>query len=749
MASTTHASGHGPSRHTSSARSGLSGSSNLAPPSSGAPAIHRRHSLFGTEDRIILDIGSRWSKVGFSGEASPRKVFKTVEATRRPGIDAFFKESEDDQDGNDYELQKEDLLWDLNYNQGKDSSSVANKQELLLAKLTILLRTVYQEHLMTDPTQRNVILIENTFTPSIVRQHIYAILFENLRAPMVSPVSAPLLATFSAGTLTAFVVSVGVLESSILPIYHGRPLLSYFKSSNRSGRRLHHRLKALLLRYGRYIEPHQMPSSGLLQQNSTSTSGSGSLKSRTKNITSDMLTSDILDQVIIKACFVAPFNANADSGKSVSSARPPAAAYRSRPEQSFDQERPGEEQGPDWLRSHTGDHEQIQLAKNKFNSYSEQDDEVLLDNLHDKYVSAESNSPKRTGHLLLPVASARSDITEPLLLGPVSTLPPATASTSFPSAFQMSGQPPTTTPNRDNKDSPRPGGDLLIPGWLRAHVADMFFDDEGSEPDCGSASLTTLVLSGLLSLPVDLRQEMAQSILVTGGPASLPGFANRLRHECAHIMQVSQGLKDMTNGVRSGKYSHNVSLNTTRVDVHLGSLQIDDSKRRDKRQSTLYYPLKPLQSHLKVLNDHHPTLPPNGPTHPSSKEKHPPEPGTSPLLPPLLHSWFGASLLGSLRLTSIETMKREEWDAAKELEREKKIKLLQQQQQQALSPSTRGSRKSRGSYMGTAGARGIEGGAFGGLEVVARHLSLPRGNSQTSITGGGGTAPKPSGPADD
>jgi actin-related protein 10 len=38
-------------------------------------ATTRRHSLYGTEDRIILDPGSCVWKVGFSGEGRPRDVF--------------------------------------------------------------------------------------------------------------------------------------------------------------------------------------------------------------------------------------------------------------------------------------------------------------------------------------------------------------------------------------------------------------------------------------------------------------------------------------------------------------------------------------------------------------------------------------------------------------------------------------------------------------------------------------------------
>jgi len=45
--------------------------------SSGSPAYAtttRRHSLYGTEDRIIIDPGSRVWKIGFSGEGKPRHV---------------------------------------------------------------------------------------------------------------------------------------------------------------------------------------------------------------------------------------------------------------------------------------------------------------------------------------------------------------------------------------------------------------------------------------------------------------------------------------------------------------------------------------------------------------------------------------------------------------------------------------------------------------------------------------------------
>jgi hypothetical protein len=42
-------------------------------------ATTRRHSLYGVEDRVIIDPGSRIWKVGFSGEGRPRDVFYAVD----------------------------------------------------------------------------------------------------------------------------------------------------------------------------------------------------------------------------------------------------------------------------------------------------------------------------------------------------------------------------------------------------------------------------------------------------------------------------------------------------------------------------------------------------------------------------------------------------------------------------------------------------------------------------------------------
>lgn len=56
-------------------------SSSIRPGSSSLYA--RGHSIYGIEDRIVLDIGSLYIKCGFSGEPRPRHIVPTWSRQRR------------------------------------------------------------------------------------------------------------------------------------------------------------------------------------------------------------------------------------------------------------------------------------------------------------------------------------------------------------------------------------------------------------------------------------------------------------------------------------------------------------------------------------------------------------------------------------------------------------------------------------------------------------------------------------------
>ncbi|KAI0359740.1 actin-domain-containing protein [Trametes cingulata] len=238
----------------------------------------RRHSLYGTEDRIILDPGSRVWKVGFSGEGKPRDVFLAENETGRS-------------------------LWTLNR-----ASKPAEREEedrVLEAKLQACLRSVFHNSLLTDPKSRKVILVEHPLLPLHIKEIMARILFNNLQVPSISFASSHLLALLAAGRVTGLVLDCGHLETTVLPVFSFRPLYPHLRTTPLAGARLSSHIKALLLMFGTYIPP------------ATSLSAAMNIPaaSRSVRVPQDVLTDKVIDEIKTRCCFVGePLDADAASG---------------------------------------------------------------------------------------------------------------------------------------------------------------------------------------------------------------------------------------------------------------------------------------------------------------------------------------------------------------------------------------------------------------------------------------------------
>ena len=95
---------------------------------------------------------------------------------------------------------------------------------------------------------------------------------------------------------------------------------------------------------------------------------------------------------------------------------------------------------------------------------------------------------------------------------------------------------------------PQARGTIIIPGWIRERAAEVLF--EGGDVDERSVveivldillkvrrrCVVHLYISAIFQVPVDLRKEMASSILVVGGTPMLPGFVHRLHAELLHSL---------------------------------------------------------------------------------------------------------------------------------------------------------------------------------------------------------------------
>ncbi|ODO00748.1 hypothetical protein L198_03075 [Cryptococcus wingfieldii CBS 7118] len=205
-------------------------------PTGASPAYSsRRHSLYGIEDRVVLDLGSRTWKVGFSGEPDPRAVFFARGSSIR------------DQSSEAWDLD----LDSVNAIRGSRSEG----DRLIGIRIVERLREIFAKHLLADSKQRKVIVAENTFLPTYLKEHIARTLFDNLRVPSVAFTPSSLLALGSCGRITGLVVDVGWLETSITSVYNSRPLFSLSRSTPLAGRKLHTRVRSLLHIYGSYIAP--------------------------------------------------------------------------------------------------------------------------------------------------------------------------------------------------------------------------------------------------------------------------------------------------------------------------------------------------------------------------------------------------------------------------------------------------------------------------------------------------------------
>ncbi|KAG1866204.1 actin-domain-containing protein [Suillus subluteus] len=188
----------------------------------------RRHSLYGTEDRVVIDPGSRIWKVGFSGEGKPRDVFYA-------------------------DAKNHGSLW--SWSRATDPVEKAEQDNMLAINLERCMRSVFHESLLAEPKARKVILVEHPLMPLYIKDMLAHILFSNLQVPSISFASSHLLCLLSVGRITGLVLDCGHLESTALPIFAARPLFPQLRTTPLAGSRFSSHIRALLLLFGSYLPP--------------------------------------------------------------------------------------------------------------------------------------------------------------------------------------------------------------------------------------------------------------------------------------------------------------------------------------------------------------------------------------------------------------------------------------------------------------------------------------------------------------
>ncbi|WFC96439.1 SYF2 splicing factor [Malassezia brasiliensis] len=127
-------------------------------------------------------------------------------------------------------------------------------------------------------------------------------------------------------------------------------------------------------------------------------------------------------------------------------------------------------------------------------------------------------------------------VTEALLVGP---MPSATCDVAWPIDVEAMR---ATYGHSDATDweLPTDAGRMHIPGWIRTAACEALLE-RGDEDEAG---IVECARECIARLPIDVRREVLDAILLTGGTAMLPGLATRFEaqlHEAVAMSRASSG----------------------------------------------------------------------------------------------------------------------------------------------------------------------------------------------------------------
>ncbi|KAJ1919775.1 hypothetical protein IWQ60_007161 [Tieghemiomyces parasiticus] len=215
----------------------------------GSSSVGRRFSVYGTEDRVVLDIGSHALRCGFSGEPHPRQVIPLYHDLRwnpRPALPF----TADPQTARAAAAVVASEVFDQRRETGQALYSL-RIHELDPGRLRHLLahylRRVFSEVLMTDPKLRKVLICDAPLCPLPLKRAVAEVLFAQFEVSALVYFPTPSLALLTAGTTNGLVIDCGHLETTVVPVFESHALIHHTRTTPVAGRALGIHLQDLLL----------------------------------------------------------------------------------------------------------------------------------------------------------------------------------------------------------------------------------------------------------------------------------------------------------------------------------------------------------------------------------------------------------------------------------------------------------------------------------------------------------------------
>lgn len=180
----------------------------------------------------MIELGCRKLRVGFAGDAVPKRVVSfDYEQGRRTGDfraweagyeDDWRRRSSGDAWNRDHELWQLDL-------RGQDMALVGDKIERGL-------RDTFTKYMLIDSKPRKMSIVLPPAVPLPLLSSVLNTLFHRFQSPTVSLLSSPAMSTFGAGVRSGLVVDIGWQETTVTGVYDYREVQTW--RTVRAGRML-------------------------------------------------------------------------------------------------------------------------------------------------------------------------------------------------------------------------------------------------------------------------------------------------------------------------------------------------------------------------------------------------------------------------------------------------------------------------------------------------------------------------------
>ncbi|XP_063912886.1 actin-related protein 10-like [Zophobas morio] len=163
---------------------------------------------------VVLDVGSAYTKFGFSGEYAPRCIIRSeVRCKKTNTIRRII----------DYENEKD--LYDL---------------------LVDFVHVLYFKYALFSPKDKPIVVVESLLCPTLFRETLAKVLFEHYEISMLLMLPSHLVGLSTLGAETALVLDVGYFEAVAIPVCHGLPVIHAWQALPLGSQIIHNNLRALL-----------------------------------------------------------------------------------------------------------------------------------------------------------------------------------------------------------------------------------------------------------------------------------------------------------------------------------------------------------------------------------------------------------------------------------------------------------------------------------------------------------------------